>query len=169
MGRPHVAWEGYNAISFENTVKYAAWDGAAFQVQTVDNGVGPAGAASEAYQPISVAVDPSGVPHVAYHKSGAGYVLAAWDGMSWSAEVISSDGVSAGTDWIDLAFAPDGTPHVVFFSLSGVRYAERTTSGWAVATLHSAGVTPAIRVGSDGTVRVVYWNNDTESLRYGWK
>ena len=165
-GNPHVAWEGYHGSTFDNMLRYARWNGANFVVETVDPGTMPAGAASESYQPTSVAVDATGNPHIAYRRSGA-YVLASWTGTAWSFQTISTDGVSAGTAWIDLAIAPDGTPHVAFFSLSGVRHAWRTGSTWNVDTITGDGITPAIRVGGDGTVHMVYWNSAFETLRYG--
>ncbi|MEJ2211475.1 MAG: hypothetical protein P8129_20895 [Anaerolineae bacterium] len=122
---------GYAHISYFDArygrLRYAHQDptSGVWQTETVDEGF--------AALSISLAVSPSGEPHIAYNPHGS-IQHAYRDRAGWHVEVIESG--TAGFGAISLALDRNNRPHVSYYMSSydnwDIRYAYRDLSGWHV-------------------------------------
>jgi len=109
-----------------DTLKYARWNGASWDVQIVETGVVGYGVLC------SLAFDPlTGFPAISHQANGIRVAL--WNGASWDIEVFGSGG---GTS---LAYDSAGTLFMSYSS-GGVRLAKRTATGWEVDFVDVGGI-----------------------------
>jgi len=109
-----------------DTLKYAHWNGASWDVQIVETGVVGYGVLC------SLAFDPlTGFPAISHQANGIRVAL--WNGASWDVEVFGSGG---GTS---LAYDSAGTLFMSYSS-GGVRLAKRTATGWEVDFVDVGGI-----------------------------
>jgi hypothetical protein len=80
-GRPHIAWYEKGTAD----LKYAAYDGAAWQIETVDGG-------GDVGQYASLAVDRIGRVYIAYYDATNGDLKYAHYDGSWTVETLLSEG-----------------------------------------------------------------------------
>ena len=118
-GRPHISY--YDGT--KDDLKYAHWDGNAWQVQTVDS-EGSVGTYT------SLALDTAGQPHISYYDNiPHNLKYAYWDGSAWRVQIVASAD-DAGTS---LALDTDGHHHIVYYG-SGrsidLRYAHWDGNDW---------------------------------------
>lgn len=127
---PHIAY--YD--SRYTGLKYAAWDGSAWQIQLVDS-LGFSGY----YPSISIVLDPAnGWPRIAYLDStNFRLKYAAWDGSAWQFEYVTepnTGGLSA-----SLALDSTNLPHISFYGQDSLRYARKQASGdWIITSVDGA-------------------------------
>lgn len=122
---------------------------------------------------LDVAVDPDGLPRIAYVAwDGTNYVarLARFDGTSWAFDTVShvsSDGIEFG---IDLLIDADGDEDLVFAVLEPVRgivAAHSTLAGWATEVVSAGDLwQPAAAYDATGGLHVVLYDATTGALRY---
>lgn len=125
-GRPHLAYGG-------NNLYYAHHDGAAWQVETVDD-------SPRAGYRVTMALDAAGRPHILYAVDNE-LRYATRDGDGWLIEIIPGT-IDSGyyAAYLDLALAVDGAgrPHIVYLynddeappDYGELRYARRDAVGW---------------------------------------
>ena len=102
-GRPHISYFDYTNID----LKYAAYDGSSWQIESVDV-EGQVGGST------SLALDGSGYPHISYYDY-ANYDLkyAAYDGSSWQIDTVDSAGRVG--RFASLALDDRGRPHISYY------------------------------------------------------
>ena len=83
-GYPHIAYTAGTGSLFLN-LKYAFWDGTAWQVQTIDD--------SEDIEPqVALALDSGDHPHILYQDNDTNELLyTSWDGAAWTEQTIASN------------------------------------------------------------------------------
>jgi hypothetical protein len=129
-GNPHISY--YDGSNYN--LKYARWDGSAWQIETVDS----VGHVVGYYT--SIALDPSGNPHISYYDRGYGDLrYARWDGSAWQIEVVDSGG-DVGR-YTSLALDFSGNSHISYYdSGSGnLKYARWDGSAWQIEAVDSSG------------------------------
>jgi hypothetical protein len=159
-GRPHISYGGNNSYD----LKYAAWDGSSWQIETVDD-MGD----REEMDP-SLALDSSGRPHISY-LDGTTYDLkyTAWDGSSWQIETVDSAG-DVGRD-PSVALDSSDRPHISYYDISnqGLKYAAWDGSSWQIETVDSVGgvdYSISLALDSSGRPHISYLDGSNFTLKY---
>jgi hypothetical protein len=111
---PHIAYKDHT----NDAVKYAKWDGSAWQIDTVESDIGYGNYTS-------LVLDANNRPHISSAEYSGEVRFAYWDGTDWQTEVVED--IYCG--WTALDIDGEGYCHIVYFndefqSLS-VRYAKR--------------------------------------------
>ena len=106
--RAHISYNTFsNTSANSELLKYAHWDGASWQIQTVDTGLVYDGA---------LALDASGSPYLSYafREAFDTYVLkvAFWDGGTWQTEILDGQMEDTGVFLVSLALDDGGTPYI---------------------------------------------------------
>ena len=127
---PHVSFSDKTMPG----LRYASWTGSSWLVEVVDS--------LTTTEATSLAIDSKDRPHIAYRD----YVnndtkYAHWTGSSWEIEVVDSENQSGLR--VSLAVDSNDSPHLAYYSSCDdskpplLRYANKTSVSWQVATLHS--------------------------------
>jgi hypothetical protein len=161
-GNPHISY-----IDWNNTLKYAKWDGWGWSIQIVDTNAYIHGSTS-------IAVDSKGDPRITYcHDkpddpdfSFGELKYAVWTHSAWNLQTVDTPETSGiiGKQ-SSLALDSQGNPHVCYFEYPDkVKYATSTSSGWEITVVDSA-ITPytALALDDKGNPHIIYYNN---SLKY---
>ena len=167
-GFPHISYW----FDAQADLRYAAWDGASWRVQTVDaaewNGINS-----------GVAVDSLGRPHIAYSwwdgvtpQTGA-LKYARWNGSAWEIEVLDQLWLSGD---IRLALDAADRPHVIYRdqALKRLMHAYRDGNGWSLEVVDAdgdVGWANALALDSLGRPHVAYNDhccdgNTVDGLKY---
>ncbi len=158
---------GYPRISYFDSsnedLKYAAWNGSSWDIQTVDSAGGTT----------SLALDASGYPHINYCDwSGRDLKYAAWNGSSWDIQTVDSAGAVGGSTCIALD-ASSGHPRISWNDspTEDLKYAAWNGSSWDIQTVDSAGYVgqySSLALDASGYPHISYrysdWPND--GLKY---
>ncbi|RMD96994.1 MAG: hypothetical protein D6812_16065 [Deltaproteobacteria bacterium] len=110
----------------------------------------------------SLAIDPEGSPHIAFHDGTNGTIgYATFEGCDWMVETIASDGGFEGTNTTDLVLSEGGIPYVFFYDAASasVRVAAREEGVWQVMAIDGEPARLAegsLRFGPDGLLRAAY-------------
>jgi len=104
-GNPHISY-----LIGAGVLKYAAWDGSAWHIDTVD-------CTTFANWTTALALDASGDPHIVYYDDTNNDIkYAAWDACasSWDIETVASVDIG---EWSDLGLAVDscGNVHISYY------------------------------------------------------
>lgn len=122
---------GYPAISYHDSVnshlKYAHWNGSAWDVETVDS-------QDWAGKYTSLAFDAQGHPAISYYKGSWDYDLkyAHWNGSAWDIETVDGPGT---VGWHNcLAFDGSGSPAISYHDARyhKLKYASWDGSAWDI-------------------------------------
>ena len=174
---PHIVYNTFNNGSGNpELLKHAYWDGAAWQVQTVDNGL---------VYDSALALDANGAPHAGYaiRSDFDTYVLkyAFWDGLVWQTEIVDGEVEDAGVFSASLTLDTGGDPHLgyvldAFTGAAVVKYAYQDGGNWQlepVSTLDSVYAVEDIELDLDSgeTAHLIYFITDDEdyALRYAYR
>jgi hypothetical protein len=136
-GNPHISYCAFDE-THHGYLKYAWWDGAGWNTQTVD----PVGAGWFT----SLALDSAGNPHISYY----GYYslqYASWDGSKWEIEIVDPgkfayDDSMVSIGWhSSLVIDSSNNPHISYYHKTNgdLKYAVWNGSGWEAQTVDSAG------------------------------
>lgn len=99
-GRPHISYEG------NNDLKYAYWDGSAWNIHTVDR-------EAEVVFYTSLVLGHNDHPHISYYARQDGSLrYAAWDGLSWRVQTVDAEGTAGFHS--PLALDSHGHPHISY-------------------------------------------------------
>lgn len=106
--RAHISYNTFNNASPNpELLKYAHWDGTAWQLQTVDSGL---------VYDSELVLDSSGTPHLSYafREEFDTYVLkyAVWDGATWQIEILDGEVQDAGVFVASLNLDASDNPHI---------------------------------------------------------
>lgn len=167
QGRPHVAYGGNLAGTYDYGLKYAWHDGSAWQIEMVDENAGLG-------WENSLVIDHLGNPHIAYHAPSNGLMYAHHYGGSWHFHQVET-GMDVGEKAVlDLDSA--NMPHIVSWDYGNhrIRYARRTGPDWeleTVVTFAGTGRDTSLSFALDQADRphVCYYDYDLEVLRYAHK
>ena len=172
QGRPHVAFRDVVAF-FKTDVLYATWDGAAWQVETVDTKI-------DAYPlETSLALDAAGIPHVGYGAGDSGVPSqlkhAYRDVGGWEIEVVDT------AEYIQsaaLALDAAGRPHLAYSTVTGndnqVRYAHWDGLQWQLSTVAATSGYEAMPYGlalafdGGGLAHFAYFLRSEAGLRHAY-
>src|SRR2546426_2430739 len=170
-GRPHISYlwgPDYNSNFY---VRYAAFDGTSWNLETIDHGY---------YTYTSIALDPgTDLPRIAYSPYSGGLRLAAFNGTGWTTETIdpSADGAS-----VSLAIDPNGDPRIAYggWAANALRYARWTGSEWNISVVDNGAYTASLKLDTTGGPHVAYltrtglkyaslngmvWSNETVDVK----
>jgi hypothetical protein len=133
---PHIIYNTFsNASANPEFLKYARWDGAAWQIQTVETGL--------VYESALV-IDATGSPHISYafREEFDTYVLkyARWDGAAWQIEILDGQVEDVGVFLTSLTLDAGGSPHIGyvlddFNSGDLLKYTYWDGIGWQTQTI----------------------------------
>jgi hypothetical protein len=169
FGYPHISYyegvymPGGNA---EENLKYARWDGDAWQIETVDSNL-----AVCVY--CSLALDSSGYPHISYYDHTPNYDLkyARWDGDTWRIETVDSEGYVG--KFTSLALDSSNYPHISYFDQSdtALKYARWDGSSWCIETvdwLGAVGMYTSLALDDSGRPHISYFDDPYRNLKYAY-
>lgn len=160
--------DGLPALSYYNDsdgdLIFASFDGASWNLETVAS-EGDVGKFS------SLQFDAEGRPHVTFFEDagdGSGRVLyAVRDGGRWTQEEIATldkveQGMTGARRITSLALDPDGIPHVAFSNTEAIQYAVRSSEGWQVQEIVTAGERPlgqlvSLKLDAGGTPHLAFF------------
>lgn len=106
--RAHISYNTFNNASPNpELLKYAHWDGTAWQLQTVETGL---------VYDSTLVLDSSGSPHLSYafREAFDTYVLkyAVWDGATWQTDILDGEVDNTGVFVISFALDATDNPHI---------------------------------------------------------
>jgi hypothetical protein len=132
VGFPHISY----VEAATHKLKYAAWTGTTWQVETVDS-------ATSASSYTSLALDVAGRPHISYYDSiNQDLRYAHVDAQGWVTTIVDSQG-DAGED-SSLALDSQGHPHISYQGDQGIipvlKYAHWDGSSWRITTVANESV-----------------------------
>lgn len=126
-GRPHVVYVGHDG-QYRFSLKYAVFDGGAWQITPVDNEM------ATGWYP-SLALDSRGEPHVAYHHAHDRLMYAHYYSGSWHNQTVDSGGDVG--EHAALAVDSADRPHIAYAdeTANSLKYAKRTGATWQIVTV----------------------------------
>ncbi len=155
-GRPHVSYFNGRA----EKVVYAVRNGSAWQRMPVDRG--------SFLGPNSLAVDSSGVVHLAYAFPNGKLQYASWNGTGWTIERVDTRSIAV--HYLSLALDSDDRPHIAYYGNASLNYASWTGQAWALETVDASGNTglyARLALDAQDVPHVAYRDFVARDLRYG--
>jgi len=175
-GRPRIAFTVMSSRIF----RYAAWTGSAWKFSKIAND--PDWSFSVAHT-ISMALTPSGTPHVAYFDAATSRLMyAVYNGATWSNQVVDGSLKFQCGEQNAIALDSQNRPHIfytVFYDDTldvGLRYASWNGASWVITTVSTGGVydqveeDAAVSLAIDGAGRAhaAYVCGDERVVIDGW-
>ena len=156
-GRPHVSYFDADHTS----LKYAAWNDASWDIQTVAHG-GKVGDYN------SLALDEHGRPRIAYRDyTNRALKYAAWNGSSWDVQTVEA-GFAAGNS-VSLALDRGGSPHMIHTGNNQLKYVVGNKGSWQTVIVSGRACwDTSLVLDRAGNPHVSYWHYSSFSLRYAF-
>jgi hypothetical protein len=178
-GRPHISYCRWMYTPYEHScvdLKYAYYDGATWQIETVETGSLPLFPGWYT----SIALDSAGWPHISYGafyctggSPGVPFVCdpdtlkyARYDGTNWQIETVDSTGWTG----IDTSLALDtlDRPHISYFNDSSnqLKYAYYDGTSWHIETVDNANGYTSLALDSADRPHISYRNSGLNYAHY---
>lgn len=153
---PHLSYYDDGSGTRQN-LKYAHYDGADWQFQTVDNS-GTNGMYT------SIAVDSLDRPHISYYGSGLRYAY--YDGVSWHSQVLASGWQGL---YSSIALDSSDRPHISHYDSENqdLKYTYYDGSAWQSEIAESSGDVGrfnALALGAGDAPQISYYDNSLGML-----
>ncbi|MHB9036143.1 MAG: Ig-like domain-containing protein, partial [Armatimonadota bacterium] len=177
-----VGSDGYPRISYydstNNDLKYAAWNGEQWVVETVD-GSALTGQAADVGQFTSLKLDSGDNPHISYYDlTNTDLKYAYWKNGAWHIQRV--DGFASSTDKVgqysSLALDSSGKPRIAYYDETNkdLLYAEGsaadnptwTISSTPVDSTGDVGQYTSLALDSTGKPRISYYDKTNTNLKY---
>ncbi len=118
-GYPHISYQMGQPAPIYSDLKYAAWNGLSWDIQTAESGSNQGG-----YK--SLALDSGDVPHIAYYRCwpyGNDLMYTYWSGSSWNEQMV--DNGFQGVLGLSLALDSSDYGHISYYDYDshGLQYA----------------------------------------------
>ena len=173
--QPHIAYAGGKLFPSGEKVrnlKYAYYDGSAWQIATVDADVHLSPSAGRS--PLSLAVDSTNTPHISYfvderrNATDDGWIdpeelmYATKSGGTWDTAYVDADGDVDGR-WNSIAVDSNNVPHISYFDETNedLRYATLTGAVWNNILIDSQAYRPnSIAIGPNDYPQIGYYDRD---------
>jgi hypothetical protein len=165
-GRPHIVYKGHDG-QYRFSLKYAVFDGSAWQIAVVDDEIGAG------WYP-SLALDSREEPHVAYYHPDYPddkLMYAHFYNASWHNQTVDS-GADVG-EHPALAVDSANRPHIAYVdrSTDSIKYARRSGATWqitAVVTMPGATQTIMLDMALDSVERprICYYDELADALKH---
>jgi hypothetical protein len=145
--------DGFPQISYvvhlADNLKFARWDGDAWNIETVDE-------PSQVRGYHSHDVDSKGFPHIGYYALKEGVKYARWDGMNWNIEIVDTEDTFGS---VSLALDDNDNPHIAYHSANMLKYAFWDGTNWTREVVHGpiAKHSHSIAVRSNGYPQISYY------------
>jgi hypothetical protein len=159
---PHISYYDF----MNDDLKYAAWTGSGWNIQTVDSD-GFVG------RHTSIALDSSDNPHISYSAENA-LNYASWNGTAWDIQTVDLGYLS----FTSLAFDKKGNPHISYFYVSSgghgahLRYASWTGGSWSIEVVDSTGIVgefTSLTLDAEDKPHISYYDALNGDLKYAWR
>lgn len=162
-GRPHVVYKGHDG-QYRYSLKYAVFDGSAWQVAIVDNEI------ATGWHP-DLALDARDEPHVAYYHPNGKLMYVHFYNASWHNQTVDS-GDDVG-EHPALAVDSANRPHIAYVdeAANSIKYARRTGATWQIAmvvVLPGASQTIMLDMALDPAERphICYYDELADALKH---
>ncbi len=158
---PHISYYDRKNL----TLKYASWNGSAWNIEVVDTNYFGSGTTS-------LALDKNDRPRIAYYKNESGNLTyAKWNGTAWNVETVDSfDHLRVISS---MSLDRNDIPHVSYYSTRGdLRYARWNGTAWNIETVCSAGFRISwnfLALDRNDDPHISYYNATDFDLRYATK
>ncbi|MBU0569004.1 choice-of-anchor D domain-containing protein, partial [bacterium] len=162
---PHISY--YDGTNYD--LKYASYNGSAWNIQTVDSS-GYVG------QYTSLALDGSGQPHISYYdNSNDDLKYASYNGSAWNIQTVDSSGYVG--KYTSLALDGSGYPHISYYDSDNdaLKYTSYNGSAWNIQTVDSSGDVgeyTSLALDANGYPHISYYHDGSSfldgSLKYAF-
>ncbi len=164
-GNPRISYYDWMNSAWESSrhLKYAAWDGSAWQIETVDSAEGVG-------EYTSLALDAAGNPRISYSDAINGRLkYAAWNGSAWQIQTLDAEG------WVgmfsSLALDGAGNPRISYDDATNqnLKYAAWNGSAWQIEIVDSAGSVgryASLALDRAGNPRISYYDDTNNGLKF---
>ncbi len=173
MNRPHISYcEGLGPLDVEAPptsvnpdgpaeLRYAAWDGASWQTETVDSG-------GINCQFTSIALDSTDNPHISYYNPDSSELkYATKSSGSWNVQSVDNSGIVGLHS--SLALDSSGRPHISHYDSRNhdLRYARWNGSAWETQVVADGGdgELTSIAIDADDNPRILFSDLTEKSLK----
>ncbi len=155
---PHIAYGTTLYAPSRNRVNYAYLDGESWNTEVVFE----ESESNKWIEGISLALDPSGNPHIAfefrcvYPNEYTCLMYSYWNGSSWVTSYVDNSEFEGAR--ISLALDSSGNPNIAYkaYGTSALKYASWNGYSWDIEILDSSGWYPSLAIDSNDNPHIVY-------------
>ncbi|MFC2051037.1 hypothetical protein ACFLTN_07705, partial [Chloroflexota bacterium] len=164
-GYPHISYSDHS-IWEHVALKYASYNGTAWNIQTVDDSADKVGDYT------SLALDDSGYPHISYYDGTNGDLkYASYNGTAWNIQTVDSAGdVGRATS---LALDATGYPHISYYDGNpnyDLKYVSYNGTAWNIQTVDDSadwvGRYTSLALDATGYPHISYYDDTNTDLKY---
>lgn len=156
----------YGNVKYEDAgLRFGRWDGQNWQLDVIE-GAGRPGSAAWA---VSLILDPSDGPHIAYDDvPGRVVKYATWEGGKWVTETVAALAHEGYPDRYGIALDEKGNPYISFYDagLGVLKVAHRADHKWIseIVDENFSGFTSSLQI-HDGVIWVTYEDEAGKTLK----
>ena len=157
---PKISYHDYTNYD----LKFAAWNGSEWNIQTVDSS-GVVGDYT------SLILDSNGFPHISYYDNTNDYLkYADWNGWKWNVQIVDSGPEDVGM-FTSIDLDNNGNPSISYkdFTNQDLKYASWNGTGWDIEIVDSGGNVgsySSLALDSNGYPHISYKDDSNYDLKY---